>query len=213
MFKSLRLTVILLLVMGIFTPLSLHAMSRKVEIGMPFVHFDIEDIYRQRWVSTYLRGRPIIILTGHRYIRNEIAHWGAHFAQEYGLRGDVHLLWVVNLRRRPAGRAAIRREWYEFAPPIPLLLDWDGTIGRALRVNYNVPNIILIDAFGRLVMHEKHSFSPTVYNAVSARIKKLLSSPFVFGHPGYVVPQPIGQIAPHHSLPVFPPAGQASDSN
>ncbi len=173
----------------------------KVQIGMPFVHFDLEDIYNQRWVNTYLRGKPVVILTGHRYQRYEILKWAETFRQEYGLPGHVHLLWVVNLRKFPwsTSRGTIMRQWRDFNPPIPLLMDWDGVVGKALRVNYNVPNIIILDAFGRLALHQMHSYNPEVYAAVSSRIRSLLTV-----NPGYAGvaaplvagPVPIGPMNP-----------------
>ncbi len=177
----------------------------KVQIGTPFVHYDIEDIFHQRWVSTYLRGKPVIMLTGHRYHRYEILKWAETFRQEYGLPGHVHLLWVVNLRKFPwsTSRGTVIKQWRDFNAPIPVLMDWDGVVGKALKINYNVPNIIVIDAFGRLAMHEMHTYTPEVYSAVSARVKSLLTV-----NPGIAKPV-VG--APMDILP--PPVGSHGDSN
>ena len=185
----------------------------KVEIGMPFVHFDIEDVYRQRWVSTYLRGKPIVILTGNRHQRYEILKWAESFRYHYGMPGPAHFLWVVNLRRTPwdVGRGTLRRQWQEVNSPIPVLLDWDGTIGRALRINYDIPNIILIDSFGRLAMHEMHTFNPHVFQAVCARIAGLLALT-----PGASVPAAMSVPAPVVRSPgqiTLPPLGRKGDSN
>ncbi len=176
----------------------------KVSMGMPFVYYDIEDIYHQRWVSTYLRGKPVVILTGHRYHRYEILKWAETFRQEYGLPGHVHLLWVVNLRKFPwsTSRGTVIKQWRDFNAPVPVLMDWNGTIGKALRVNYNIPNIIVIDAFGRLAMHEMHTYTPEVYAAVSSRIRSLLTV-----NPG--VANPV--IVPDQIVP--PPLGNKADSN
>ncbi len=183
--------------------------ANKIQIGAPFVHFDIEDVYNQRWVSTYLRGKPIIILTGHRYQRYEMLKWAETFRQEYGLPGHVHLLWVVNLRKFPwsTSRATVTRQWRDFNSPIPVLMDWDGVIGRGLRINYNVPNIIVIDAFGRLALHEMHTYTPEVYAAVSARIMSLLSQ-----NPGFPGMMPIQQPVPQGQI-IPNPKGRKGDSN
>lgn len=165
----------------------------KLVIGMPFVYFDIEDIYHQRWISTYLRGRPVIILTGHRYQRFEILKWADSLKREFGLPGMAHLLWVVNTSKFPwsTSRATLINQWRNFGPPIPLLLDWHGTIGKCLRVNYNVPNIIGIDADGRFAFHEMHTFTPEVYAAVSARVRALIAAgPGLAGVMPPVVPAP-----------------------
>ncbi|RCK78551.1 MAG: hypothetical protein OZSIB_1273 [Candidatus Ozemobacter sibiricus] len=167
----------------------------KLVIGMPFVYFDIEDIYHQRWISTYLRGRPVIILTGHRYQRYEILKWAESLKREFGLPGLVHLLWVVNTSKFPwsTSRTTLINQWRQFAPPIPLLLDWHGVIGKALRINYNVPNIIGIDAEGRFAFHEMLTYTPEVYAAVSQRVRALIAAG----------PAPMPGLPPQ----VLPPAG------
>ena len=180
MLRVIRRVLFAVFLVGLFAPAALMARGyvyNKVQVGAPFTHFDIEDIYHQRWVSTYLRGKPIIILTGHRYQRYEMLKWAETFRSEFGLPGHVHLLWVVNLRSFPwsTSRGTVISQWRDFNAPIPVLMDWEGSIGKSLRVNYNVPNIILIDAFGRLALHEMHTYNPEVYAAVSARVKSLLS--------------------------------------
>ena len=131
----------------------------KVPVGTPFPFFDIDDIYNQRWVSTYLRGRPVIILTAHRYQRYEVQKWAEAFRQEYMIPQKAYVLWVVNLRKVPwnTSRQIVYDQWRWFNPSVPLLLDWDGIIGRSLRINYSVPNIIVLDSYGRLVMQEMHT--------------------------------------------------------
>lgn len=182
MFRIKRILSVLTLAILLFSPNPAKAYhyyyddyyySSKVPLGAPFVYFDLDDIYNQRWVSTYLRGKPIIILTGHRYQRYEILKWAESFRQEYMIPGRAYVLWVVNLRKMNwnTSRQTIYDQWRWFNPSVPLLLDWDGVIGKGLRVNYNVPNIIVIDSYGRLVMHEMHSYNPRVYKAVSEKIR------------------------------------------
>lgn len=186
----------------------------KVQAGSPFCHFDLEDVYQQRWVSTYLRGKPIIILTGHRYQRYEILKWAETFRQEYGLPGYVHLLWVNNLRKYPwsTSRATVTKQWRDFNAPIPVLLDWTGIIGKSLRINYNVPNIIILDAFGRLVLHEMHTYNPEVYSAISFRVRNLLDT-----NSGYaqMAPDMAPAMRPIDPVPVgaLNPRGRKGDSN
>lgn len=183
----------------------------KVSIGAPFTHFDIEDIYGQRWVSTYLRGKPIILLTAHRYQRYEILKWAETFRREFGLPGHAHLLWVVNLRKFPwsTSRGTVVRQWRDFNAPIPVLMDWDGAVGKSLRINYNVPNIILLDSFGRLALHEMHTYNPEVYAAISTRVKSLLAvNPVVGPYMSPMVAQPVMP-----GVAVTTPGGRRGDSN
>lgn len=159
------------------------ASDKKVYIGQPFKYFDLTDIYNQRWVSTYLRGKPVIILTAHRNQKYEVAKWAEALYKEFGTVGSAHLLWVVNMNHMPwtTSKREVIEHWRDLHPSIPVLLDWTGVIGRSIRVNYHIPNIIVLDVYGRLAMHEMHSFNFEVYSAVAARIRVLCSA-----IPGYV---------------------------
>ncbi len=153
----------------------------KVPFGSYFSYFSLEDIYNQQWISSYLRGKPIIILTAHRYQREELRKWAEAFRQDYLLTGRAYVLWIVNLKKCSwnTSRATVFNQWRLFNPPVPCLLDWDGVVGNSLRINYNVPNIILIDAYGRFVMHEMHTFTPSVYKAISQRISPFCPSMYL----------------------------------
>ncbi|HNW37013.1 MAG TPA: hypothetical protein PKM25_18885, partial [Candidatus Ozemobacteraceae bacterium] len=193
----------------------------KVAQGMPFVYFDIEDIFHQRWVSTYLRGRPIIILTGHRYQRYEILKWAESLKRDFGIPGAAHLLWVVNLTSVPwtTSRGTVINQWRSFGAPIPVLTDWHGVIGKATKVDYDVPNIIAIDADGRLAMHEKHTFTPEVYSAVATRLRALVTVAPGLAKPATPTPMdpavqtaPSANGAPVYAPPPMPTGGKRGDS-
>jgi hypothetical protein len=183
MIKSVINICLAVFILTLFLPFQANAFDLKTYIGQPFKYFDVEDIYNQRWISTYLRGKPLIMLTAHRHQKYEVAKWAEAFRQEFGLPGTAHLLWIVNMRRCPwtVSKREVLNQWRAFNATIPVIMDWNGTIGRSLRVNYNVPNIIVLDAYGRLAMHEMHTFNFEVYSAVAARIRTLCS-----GVPNYV---------------------------
>lgn len=194
----------------------------KTAVGMPFAFFDIEDIFHQRWVSTYLRGKPIIILAGHRYQRYEILKWAESLKRDFGVTGAAHLLWVVNLVNVPwtTSRGTVLSQWRSFGAPIPVLTDWHGVIGKASRIDYSVPNIIAIDADGRLAMHEKHTFTPEVYSAVATRLRALVTFAPGMAKPATATPMdPVVQPsmpangAPVYAPPPMPTSGRRGDSN
>lgn len=181
----------------------------KVAVGMPFSFFDIEDVFHQRWVSTYLRGKPIIILTGHRHQRYEILKWAESLKKDFGATNAAHLLWVVNLVNVPwtTSRGTVINQWRSFGAPIPVLTDWHGAIGKATRIDYNIPNIIAIDADGRLAFHEKHTFSPEVYSAVAARLRGIVTLA-----PGMAKPATPTPMDPVSAPPPMPTPGKQGDS-
>jgi hypothetical protein len=150
----------------------------KLVPGIPFTFFELEDLNHQRWVSTYLRGKPVVILTGHRYQKYEIMKWAENLRRDFWSSGAIHLLWVVNTSKFPfsTSRRTINDEWRRFNAPVPVVMDWHGVVGKSLRINYGIPNIIAIDAAGRFAFHEMHSFSPGAYASIADRINALLGA-------------------------------------
>ena len=152
----------------------------KVKLGQKFGNFDITDIYNQRWISTHMLGKPVVILTGHRSVKYEINKWAERFRREFIDTGMAYVVWVNNLSKSRYNevRATVYSEWRAFEPPVPLLCDWDGIINRSLKVNYNYPNIIVLDGNGRLMMHEIHNYNPCIYASISDCIRRLCANPY-----------------------------------
>jgi len=201
----------------LFAPANGHAhYDYKLIPGMPFVYFELEDLNRQRWVSTYLRGKPVIILTGHRYQRYEILKWAENLKRDFWATGLAHLVWVVNLSKFPfsTSRQTIRDEWMRFGPPIPLLLDWHGVIGKALRVNYGIPNIIVLDSAGRFAFHEMHTFSPGAYASIVDRINAVVGASYGGMKPAIPTPNDGSFKDAKYNTPTsIPPTGKKGDSD
>lgn len=195
---------------------------RKIAPGMPMVFFDLVDLNHQRWASNFLRGRPVVILTAHRDLRYEVLKWAVALKRDFGDYGLATVLWVQNLSHIPwtTGRRTVVDQWRSFQAPIPVLLDWNAVIGRALRINYRIPNIILVDADGIFVDHDLHMYSPEVYMAVARKVHALVgpavgAAKFPIATPGPVPPDGnvIRPPLPGGGAPRLPlPGGRRGDS-
>lgn len=151
----------------------------KIKLGECFNQFDMEDQNNNRWISSHMKGKPVVILAGHRSIRWEIAKWAECFNKELRQTGKAHVVWVNDLSR--SRFHTIRDEqysmWRAFKPAVPVLFDWDGVVGRSLKIDYDKPNIIVLDPHGRLVMHEMKNFDWCLYASISGCIKNLCNTP------------------------------------
>jgi len=126
-----------------------------------------------------LRGKPVIIITGHRHLKHDLLKWAQALKNSFAVAGSIHLLWVVDLSRYPwdNGTHSAEEEWTAFSPPIPLILDWHSMVGRALNINYFIPSIIGIDAWGNLSFHQMSPFSADSKELVFSKIRALLRFP------------------------------------
>ena len=147
----------------------------KLAPGEVFFKFDFEDLAGKRWTSQNLRGKPIVILTGHRYLRYDIREWARALKKDFSDKEKITLLWVANpsrLRWETLHENVIA-EWKDFDAPIPLIPDWHSQIGRSLKIFYNSPNIIGIDSTGKLIFHDTLTCTKENFLLISEKIKRM----------------------------------------
>ncbi|HEY9070840.1 MAG TPA: hypothetical protein VIV61_11345 [Candidatus Ozemobacteraceae bacterium] len=143
-----------------------------------FVEYDLTDLQGQRWNSRELRGKPVVILTGHRDIRYDIKTWALRLRDEFADAGSITLFYAVNLSQFPWTTEHEDAEawWIEQRFPIPVVLDWHGLIGRALKIAYSTPNIILLDRDNRLVYHGTGPCEAVSWEYIRNMIRMLLAA-------------------------------------
>lgn len=129
---------------------------RKTDQGSPFFNFNLVDIEEGKWKLSDMAGKPVIMITGGIDLRYDLRQWALDLKRKFADPGLVHLLWIVNLGRSSLTEhyAKAVKVWKNFRPPIPVVIDTHSQVGRSLRIDYDIPNIICIDAEGKLRFHE-----------------------------------------------------------
>ncbi|HNW36345.1 MAG TPA: hypothetical protein PKM25_15505 [Candidatus Ozemobacteraceae bacterium] len=142
-----------------------------------FVEYDLVDLQGQRWNSFELRGKPVVILTGHRDIRLDIKRWGERLKHEFADSGNIALFYAVNLSQFPWTTEHEDAEawWREQRLPIPVALDWHALIGRALKIAYVTPNVIILDRDNLLVYHGTGPCEPASWELVRNILRLLIA--------------------------------------
>lgn len=142
-----------------------------------FVEYDLIDLQGQRWNSIELRGKPVVILAGHRDIRYDIKRWGERLKHEFADSGSIALFYAVNLSQFPWTTEHEDAEawWREQRFPIPVALDWHALLGRALKIAYVTPNVIILDRDNLLVYHGTGPCEPAAWELVKNMIKRLIA--------------------------------------
>lgn len=142
-----------------------------------FVEYDLVDLQGQRWNSMELRGKPVVILTGHRDIRHDIKRWAERLEREFVDAGSIALFYDVNLAQFPWTTEHEDAEawWREQRFPIPVVLDWHALIGRALKIAYGTPNVVILDRDNLLVYHGTGPCEPAVWELVRNMLRRLIA--------------------------------------
>ena len=149
---------------------------RKIPPGQPFFSFRLTDLDNNLWNLPDLRGKPVVIITGHQELRYDLQEWATELKHRFADNQQIHLLWVVNLcRHRLTDRLApARKEWQDFGPLIPCALDPHSQVSRGLRIEYDIPSIIGIDKDGYLAFHDMYPCNKASLALICAKISVLI---------------------------------------
>jgi len=153
------------------------AWIEKCVPAQKFVEYDLVDLQGQRWDSIELRGKPVVILTGHRDTLLDIKSWAVQLKHEFADSGSIALFYAVNLSQFPWTTEHEDAEawWREQRFPIPIALDWHALIGRALKIAYVTPNVIILDRDNLLVYHGAGPCEPPAWKLVRNMLRLLIA--------------------------------------
>ena len=111
--------------------------------------FELPDQFGQRHAVTFPRERPVLLLVGDRKGSEEVDGWIEPLKSRWGQVADiVGVADVDGVPRLFRGRLAdsIRK-----SRPKPVMLDFDGTITKALACRGKTANVFVLDRTGRVL--------------------------------------------------------------
>lgn len=138
--------------------------------------FTLKDITDKSHTLKDLRGNHVLLLFGHKDLRDENRKWAQAFRDYFTKRPDVRSFMVADMRIPffvPA--SVVKRELAKQMNPVPLLLDWKQRVNNLYGIDADRIEIIGVDPGGRIVLREKAAaFKETEFKEI---LKKLALSP------------------------------------
>ena len=110
--------------------------------------FEVEDQFRDRHAFTFPRAKATALILGDRKSARQGEKWAQALYDRY--EGAIILEGMGVGRGVPKWERPIIRFILRKITPYPILLDWKGTVGRAYGFERKKPNVVVIDAQGRI---------------------------------------------------------------
>jgi len=110
--------------------------------------FEVEDQFRVRHAFTFPRAKATALVLGDRKSGRQGEKWAQALWDRYERAIILEGMGVgrgVPKWERPVIRFILRK-----ITPYAILLDWDGRVGRAYGFERKKPNVVVIDAAGRI---------------------------------------------------------------
>ena len=145
-----------------------------LQVGEDAPDFTLQDAEDQEHALKQMRGKVVLLIMGHRKIREEDDKWGHAFQKDYRENDQVIAYIVGDMRSVPGfvPKSFIKRQLKKNKPPVTLLLDWKGKVHQAYRTQKEKPNLYIIDPEGKLAFHIKSNFDEETYQELKAVIDR-----------------------------------------
>ena len=140
--------------------------------------FEVEDQFRDRHAFTFPRAKPTALILGDRKSGRQGEKWAQALYDRYG--GAIILEGMGVGRGVAKWERSIIRFILRKITPYPILLDWKGTVGRVYAFEPKKPNVVVIDAQGRIRLKHAGVVTADSKDKVFAVLDELLAA----GAPG-----------------------------
>jgi len=133
---------------GTTAPESVTRASAGQQPFPPAPEFEVEDQFRKRHAFTLPRRKPTVLVLGDRKSGRQGEKWAVALWDRYQ---DAIIIEGLGVGRGvPKWERRIIRFILRKITPYPILLDWDGAVGRAYGFERRKPNVVVIDPPGRV---------------------------------------------------------------
>lgn len=136
-----------------------HASRSESELGVgaQAPTFVLEDAFGARYQLGELRGAYVILLFGHRELRQENRRLAETFQARYGRRPDVRTFMIADLRGVPflIPKGVVRSRIRAEKLPVPLLLDWNQEVNTLFGADPKKIDIFVVGPHGTIVLRKQ----------------------------------------------------------
>lgn len=143
-----------------------------LQTGQPAPSFKLADQFGKNWDLAGLRNNVVVIVAANRDSGRAMDPWVGNLKDRYGNR--IKLLGLIELKGVPGiargmARSRIRKETKD-----PLMIDFDGSTGRAYMVSSRHPVVVVIDKSGIVREVERDGYSDQALRSVTEAVDKAL---------------------------------------
>lgn len=136
--------------------------------------FELKDQFNKLWKLSDLTDNVVVLVVANRESGRAMGPWLDKLKGKYGNR--IQLLGLLDLHKVPGigrgiAKSRIRKETND-----PMMLDWDGSTGKAYQVSDKYPVVVVIDKKGVVQAVQATNYTIQAYDVIVISIDKALKS-------------------------------------
>lgn len=149
-----------------------HSESKRPLPARACPPFSLSDQYERSQSIVFPTNRVMILTVADRTGNEHVDPWVQALKRRYA--GRVEILGVADVSSVPVFLRGMVRRRFQKARPHSVLMDWEGTVTRALAAQRNKANVYVIDPSGRVCAAVSEPMSDLSLNSVVQVVESLL---------------------------------------
>lgn len=169
-----KCTITLALVLAM--ALSIPALAQsKLQVGSQAPDFSLKDQFGKAWSLSGLSGTVTILVAADAKSGRMMGPWVDNLKTRYADKA-VQILGLLDLRSVPGIGRGIARSRIKKETEDPMMLDFNGSVGRAYGVTSNHPVVVVIDRTGVVRAVTKTAHNQQAFGQITKAVDAVLGT-------------------------------------
>ena len=144
-----------------------------LQVGDNAPAFKLDDQFGKTWELSSLKNNVVVVVAADRDSGRMMDPWVGGLKTKYGAK--IKLLGLIQLKGIPGMFRGMARSRIKKETQDPLMIDFDGTTGKAYEVSSKYPVVVVIDRSGVIRVVEK-TYTPEAFKSVTEAVDKELGT-------------------------------------
>ena len=165
-----RTVVLILVLIAVFLVPALA--QPALQVGQRAPSFDLKDQFDKSWSLSGLDGTVTVLIAADSDSGRAMGPWVDALKAKYA--GKIQTLGLLDLHTVPGIGRGIARSRIRKETKDPLMLDFNGSIGRAYGVSSKVPTVVVIDKTGVVRAIVRGAYDQASFSSIATAVDKAL---------------------------------------
>ena len=148
------------------------SVALALETGESAPKFELKDQFGKLWKLTNLKDDVVVVVAANRESGRAMGPWVDKLKAKYSSK--IKLLGLLDLHKVPGIGRGIAKSRIRSETKDPLMLDWNGKMGKAYQVSDKRPVVVVINKNGVMQTIQATNFTTQAYDTVISTIDKSL---------------------------------------
>lgn len=143
-----------------------------LQVGTNAPDFDLKDQFDKEWSLANLNGQVVVVVAADKNSGNLMGPWYDSLKGKY--TGKIQLLGLLDLHTVPSIGRGIAKSRIKSETQDPMMLDFNGSTGKAYEVSSDYPVVVVINKNGIVKSIQETKYTDSAFAQTSKAIDAAL---------------------------------------